>query len=298
MGVHFEFSLVSTDSIKAKEGLRFAFKESKRIEKIISSWDNESETSKINKNAGIKPVKVSPILFKLIERSKKVSKLTQGNFDISFASITPHWTFNGQEIKKPDSLIIKQSVAKINYQNIILNKKENSVFLKEKGMKIGFGAIGKGFVAEHIMTEWKKMGFTSGLINASGDIRCFGKHPKTESWKIGIANPKKPENYVAWFNLNNSAVVTSGNYKKFVTISGERYGHIINPKTGWPSKGIISVTIFCNNAELADALATSVFVMGTYSGLNFINQLNGIEALIIDEENKLHFSKNLKSKYQ
>lgn len=298
MGVNFEFALSAEDSISGNKGLEAAIQKSIEIENLISSWKETSQTSTINQFAGIKPVIVNAELYDLIERSIHVSKLTQGAFDISFASINPYWDFKQHKINKIDTIAISNSVQKINYKNIILNAEDKSVFLKEKGMKIGFGAIGKGYLAEVIMQLWKKMGFKAGLINASGDIRTFGNHPNTTNWKIGISNPDKPQDYLAWFNLNNSAVVTSGDYENYVLINGERYSHIINPLTGWPVKGIKSVTIFCENAELADALATAVTVMGKEKGLTFINQLKGIECLIIDNENKISFSKNLKTKYQ
>lgn len=293
MGVSFEFSVVSHSKQQAQQWLDIAIAQTKKIEDSISSWKPTSQTSKINQNAGIKAVKVSKELFDLIKRSKHISKLTRGYFDISFASINKIWDFNKKYEQPPDSLAIKNSVSKINYQNIILNEEQQSVFLKEKGMKIGFGAIGKGFVAEYIKKIWKAQDVKAGLINASGDLTCLGTPPNSQGWKIAITNPFDKTKNLGWFDLNDSAVVTSGGYEKFIEINAKRYAHIINPKTGWPAQGLASVTIFCANAELADALATAVFVMGADMGMSLINQLEGVEGLLVDNEGKIYKSSKL-----
>jgi len=297
MGVDFELSVAANNKIKGNYYLNEAVNEIIRLEKMISSWDLNSQTSKINKNAGIKPIRVNKELFNLIKRSIRISKLTDGFFDISFASIDKVWFFNKSLTKLPSSEAIKKSVDKINYKNIILNETNLSVYLKEKGMKIGFGAIGKGFAAEKAKEKLIRLGAKAGLINASGDITCWGEHPKYKKWNIAISNPNKKNSPIAWFKLSNSAVVTSGNYEKFVIINNKRYSHIIDPKTGWPVNELKSVTIFCSNAELADALATAVFVIGTEKGINLINQLKDVECLLIDSDNKKHKSNNLLTTY-
>lgn len=296
MGVDFEFAVVAESKQKADFYLDEAISEVIRVENMISSWKSDTQTHEINTNAGIKSVKVHKELWDLIQRSKRISKLTDGYFDISFASIDKIWFFNKELTQIPDSTLIVESVAKIDYQKIILNKESQSVFLEKKGMKIGFGAIGKGYVAEKVKQKLQSIGVTAGLINAAGDIKCWGNHPETKTWKIAITNPKKEKAPLAWFELHNAAVVTSGNYEKYAIVNGKRYTHIINPKTGWPVNGLQSVTIFCNNAELADALATAVFVMGKEKGLGMINQLNGVECLLVDDNDSIFYSNTLKTK--
>jgi thiamine biosynthesis lipoprotein len=177
-----------------------------------------------------------------------------------------------------------------------LNEKNQSVFLKKKGMKIGFGAIGKGYAADKTKILLQKRGVTSGIINASGDINAWGTQPNTKEWLVAIVNPLNKEKVFSWMPVNNSAVVTSGNYEKYVKFNNILYTHIIDPRTGYPATGILSVTIFTKTAELADALATSVFVMGVETGLNFINQLKGVECIIVNENNKMITSKNIQLK--
>lgn len=294
MGSRFDLSVVAPNETEANSYINLAIEEITRIEKLISEWDTNSQTSAINRNAGIKPVKVDKELFELIKRSIQISKLTQGAFDISFASIDKVWKYDGSMQKLPTEAAIQKSVEKIGYQNIELNEAQQTVFLKLAGMKIGFGAIGKGYAADKAKQVLIEKGVKAGIINASGDLNSWGTQPNGDLWKVGITNPLNKEKVFSWLPIENSAVVTSGNYEKYVTLNGVRYTHIINPKTGYPVVGLNSVTIFSESAELADALATAVFVMGLESGMDFINQLNGIECIIIDADNKIHTSTNIK----
>ena len=160
-------------------------------------------------------------------------------------------------------------------------------------MKIAFGAIGKGYAADKAKKLLLSKGVKAGIINASGDMNTWGKQSNGEDWTIAITNPLNKEKAFAVLPISNAAVVTSGNYEKFVRFNGKRYSHIIDPRTGYPSSGIISASVFASSAELADALATSIFVMGSKVGLNRINQLPNIECIIIDEEGNIHTSNNI-----
>ena len=293
MGSHFDITVVANNQPEANQYINLATTEISRIEKIISSWDKNSETSKINNNAGIQPIKVSMELFQLIERSIQISKLTDGAFDISYASMDKIWKFDGSMTVFPSEDIIKKSVQKVGYQNIILNPKNQTVFLKLKGMKIGFGGIGKGYAADKAKKLLISKGVKAGIINASGDMNTWGKQPNGKEWQVAITNPINKNKAFALLPISNKAVVTSGNYEKFVNFAGKRYTHIIDPRTGYPANGIISVSVFSKSAELADALATSIFVMGVEIGVNRINQLPQIECIIIDDNGGIHTSKNI-----
>jgi len=298
MGSHFEITAVATNDTIAWKAVEAGIGEIQRIENLISSWDKESQTSQINRNAGVKAVIVDKELFDLIYRSKKISKLTDGAFDISFASMDRIWSFDGQEQMLPNSDLVAQASAKINWQNIILDKERRSVFLIKKGMKIGFGAIGKGYAANKakaLMSTIKDV--KGGLVNASGDLIAWGFNNKSSNWSIQIADPKDQSKSIGWLSLNDMSIVTSGDYERFFTTNGVRYAHIIDPKTGYPTTGIKSVSIICPDAELADALATSVFVLGATEGLQLINGLNQIECIIITDNDRLITSNNLQLNY-
>lgn len=297
MGSRFVFTAVSNNNEIAWEAINSAKKEVIRIESLISSWDENSETYKINSNAGIHPVKVSAELFQLISRCLKISELSDGYFDISYASLDQVWDFDKEYTALPSQELIEESVAKINYKNIILNKEESTVFLKAKDMKIGFGAIGKGYAANRAKRIMLNYGIASGVVNAGGDLLSWGHKANGDTWSVGILDPFKKDEIKLWLNITDIAVVTSGDYEKYVMINGKRYGHIINPKTGWPCEGVRSVTVICPDAELADALATTIFCVGRKSGIALINELDGIECLVIDNMNTLFYSNKLEMNY-
>jgi len=294
MGCNFEVTVVANSQSQANDYIALAEAEMVRIERLISSWKVDSETSIINRNAGIQPVRVSSELLQLIERSIAISKLTDGAFDITYASMDQVWKFDGSMLKKPTETAIQKSVELIDFRNIEINRDSSTVFLKKKGMKIGFGGIGKGYAADKAKQLLEAKGVVAGIINASGDMNAWGKQPDGKDWQVAITNPLEKTKAFGLLPITNQAVVTSGNYEKYIVFDGVLYSHIIDPRTGYPATGILSVTIFAAKAELADALATSVFVMGIETGLNRIGQIPGVECIIVDEKGMLHQTKNIK----
>jgi thiamine biosynthesis lipoprotein len=299
LGSPFEITVVATDSIQANLYTELAISEVKRIENLISDWIPTTQISKVNQNAGIGPVKVDLEVFELVKRAINISKLTDGAFDISYASMDKIWKFDGSMKEMPTTESIKKSVEKVGYQNIVLNENDTSIFLKYPGMKLGLGGIGQGYIADKIKVLLQENGCTSGLVNVSGDINTWGKQPNGKDWTVGIVNPLNKNKVFATFPLNDSAVETSGSYEKYVTFNGKRYSHIIDPRTGYPASGIVSVSVFAKQTELADALATGIFVLGIEVGLDLVNQLKGIGCIIVDEKGAIHASKNIDiKKYQ
>jgi len=292
MGTRFEITLVSTQE-SANQYLNAAQGEIERIERLISSWDANSQTAEINRQAGITPVKVAKELYDLIARSIEISKITQGAFDISYAALDPVWFFDGRMKAVPSESERLKSVQNIGFKDLVLNAKEQTVYLPKKGMKIGFGAIGKGYAADATKKLMKSLGVSSGIINASGDLTSWGKKPDGTDWQVGISNPENPAKVFSWFPVRDAAVATSGNYEKYVTLEGKQYSHIMDPRTGIPVSGIKSVTVFAPKAELADAFATAVFIMGIDTGIDTISQLPGMSCIIVDAENNIHHSPNI-----
>lgn len=295
MGNRFELSVVHADEAWAQARIEEGIAEIRRIEKLLTTFRDDSQTQLINQNAGIRPVMVDAEVFELIARSIRISELTQGAFDISYGSIdTSLWNFDTTMTSLPSAEVAARMVRLINYKNIILDQNKSTVFLAEKGMRIGFGGIGKGYAAEMARLLLQKKGVQSGVVNASGDLTSWGVQPNGSEWTIGIADPDARQVPFSYFKISNMAVATSGNYEKYVTIGGKRYSHTINPKTGLPISGIKSVTIICPNAELADALTTPIGVMGVSVGLDLINQMRGVGCIIIDDWNKVYCSQNIK----
>jgi len=297
MGSRFDFTVVSPNEEWAYERMDSAIAETRRIETLISTWREDSEASAINRQAGVAPVQVSRELFDLIKRANRVSGLTDGAFDLTFGGLDEKiWRFDGSLLALPDSITAAQAVRLINYHNILLDEQAKTVFLKEKGMRLGFGAIGKGYAAERAKALLQQLGVQSGIVNAGGDLTAWGLQPNGQPWTIGIADPQQQLKAFSWLEIQDQAVVTSGNYEKYVIIEGQKYSHIVDPRTGYPVSGLQSVTVICANAELADALATAVYVMGKDEGLALINQLNLIECIIVDEGGQVFTSAGIEVK--
>jgi FAD:protein FMN transferase len=295
MGNIFEISVLAPHTAAANECIDDAIIEIQRIEKLLTTFSDSSQTCLINKNAGIQPVEVDAEVFDLIERSIRISDLTQGAFDITYGSMDKRfWNFDLGMTSLPDKDKAKASVRLINYRNILLNKKEQTVFLKEKGMRIGFGGIGKGYAAERAKSLLLRTGVESGIVNAAGDLTAWGCQANGEPYTIGIADPSASHHPFSFLNITDMAVATSGDYEKFVKIAGKKYSHTIDPKTGYPVSGIKSVTIVCPNAEIADAMATPVMVMGIKAGLHLVNQIREIACIIVDETDRISTSENIK----
>ncbi|WP_158799185.1 FAD:protein FMN transferase [Pedobacter sp. L105] len=297
MGNRFEFTVVAEDQIKGDEAINAAIIEVQRIEALLSTFKEDSQTNLINQHAGIKPVKVDEEVIQLIQRSLKISALTQGAFDITYGSIdTSLWNFDINMTTLPDAETALQSVDLINYQNVVINQSKSTVLLKNKGMRIGFGGIGKGYAADRARQILKSKGIESGIVNAAGDLITWGTQLNGKPWTVGIADPDERTKPFSAMNMSNAAIATSGNYEKYATINGKRYSHTIDPKTGLPVSGIKSVSILCQSAELADALATPVTVMGVKVGLDLINQLQHVACVIIDDAGEIYTSKNINIK--
>jgi FAD:protein FMN transferase len=277
------------------EQLQQAVVEIRRIEKLLTTFDDESQTNQVNSAAGSMPVKVDAEMLDLLERCNRISDVTDGAFDISYGSLNKRlWNFDKSLDQLPSAEEAREMVQLINYQNVILDRVAGTVFLKEKGMRIGFGGIGKGYAADKAAAVLQGLGVHSGLVNASGDIKAWGTQANGQAWTIGISHPDNPGNAFAYVNISDRAIATSGNYEKFAIINGKKYSHTINPKTGLPVTGIKSVTVVAPNAELADAMATPVTIMGVKAGLSMINQMPQLGCIIIDDSNKIYSSKNIK----
>ncbi|WP_435356019.1 FAD:protein FMN transferase [Emticicia sp. SJ17W-69] len=295
MGNRFTISVVSDEETWAKKQIDVAIAEISRIEKLLTTFSDDSQTNQINQNAGIKPIKVDKEVFELISRSLRISTLTDGAFDITYGSIDKRfWNFDKEMTSLPDAETAKQTVKLINFKNVLLDAENQSVFLKEKGMRIGFGGIGKGYAAEQTKRVLIQNGVKSGIVNAAGDLTTWGNQPNGKPWTIAIADPDTQNTAFSYLNISGVAVATSGSYEKYVMIEGKKYSHTIDPKTGFPVSGIKSVTIICPNAEIADAMATPVTVMGVEAGLSLINQMQQIACIIIDDENNVFTSNNIK----
>jgi thiamine biosynthesis lipoprotein len=294
MGSRFDITIVDKDAASAERNIDTVIKEVTRIENLISDWRPYTQVSMVNQNAGIKPVTVDKEVFELTKRALALSKLTGGAFDISFAAMDKIWKFDGSMTAMPSPDAVKRSVAKVGYKNIILNEDNSTIFLKDKGMKIGFGALGEGYAADRCRALMIAKGVKAGIVNGSGDMSTWGTQPDGTPWTIGLTNPAQPEDLLVAIPLKDLAIVTSGNYEKFVFFNGKRYSHIINPTTGYPARGLRSVTILGPSAEQANGLSTSIMVLGKSAGLKLLRDHPELSYVIILDSGKIYATPALK----
>ncbi|MBD2757292.1 FAD:protein FMN transferase [Spirosoma validum] len=293
MGSRFDITLVATDFLSAERNIDTVIAEVTRIENLISDWKADTQISQVNKNAGVAPVRVDPEVFALTERALHFSKITNGAFDISFAAMDRIWKFDGSMTEMPSPEAVRKSVEKVGYKNIVLDREHSTIFLKRKGMKIGFGALGEGYAADRCRDMMLAKGVKAGIVNGSGDMSTWGKQPDGSDWTIGITNPLRNDTVFAVVPLRHSAIVTSGSYEKFVVFNGKRYAHIINPSTGYPATGVSSVTVFGPSAETANGFSTSLMVLGKDAGLKLIKKYPQYSYILITDEGQIFFSPNL-----
>lgn len=281
-----------SEDIKASRAFDLAVSEMERIESEMSEWREGTFVSKINQSAGSEAVIVPPELFHVISAARKVSELSGGAFDISWAAMRGLWKFTKGEERVPSPEEIAGKLQFLNYRDIELDEAKKSVFLKRQGMAIGLGGIAKGYAVDKAMDILVKQGITNAIIKAGGDMRIQGTNDGAP-WDIGIQHPRDKNKVLAVLHLSNISVSTSGDYERFFIKDGVLYHHIIDPETGMPARGCMSVTILAPDTMTSDALSTAVFVLGPEKGMQLIEGLPGIEGIIVDSNGKIHSSQGI-----
>ena len=292
MGSAFELLIITRQKILAQKLLAEGVEEIRRIESLLSEFKDDSVTTMLNKNAGKRSVAVSTEVYQLIQRCLQLSALTQGAFDITVKPLKSLYDFQRKNFDMPKPVDLQDTLDVTGHHLVKLGK-HNRVYLSHSGMKVSFASIGKGYAADRVRRLWLERGVKSGVINASGDLSVIGHKMDGTPWQIGIADPENPQNTLLHIPLTTGSVATSGDYEQYFMHDGKRYSHTIDPKTGMPVSGIKSVTVTGPSSELCDALATSLTVMGVDAGLYLIDQLPEVHCLIIDDQNRLHSSKNI-----
>lgn len=292
MGSQFDITIVANDSASATKSINLVIDEIVRIENLISEWKSSSQISEVNRNAGIKPIKVDKEVFNLTKQALFFSEITNGAFDISIAAMDKIWKFDGSMEELPSKEMISKAIEKVGYKNIELNELNSTIFLKLPGMKIGFGATGKGYAADRGKFLMQQLNIVGGIVNASGDMATWGTQANKLPWRIGVNNPFKPYKSLKILEVTNAAITTSGDYQKYVEFNGKRYSHIINPKTGMPATGLISVTVIGENAEMANGFSTSIMVLGYKEGLKLLKNYPKYACLVLTDKGKIKKSNN------
>lgn len=267
------------------------------IEEKMSINIEESEVSKINKNAGKEPVKVSDETFEVIKRGEYYSNLSEGHFDITIGPLVQLWGIGSESAKVPSQKEIDEAVSKIDYTKILIDEKEQTVLLTEEGMVIDLGGIAKGYVADKIAEYLKSKNVNSAIINLGGNIFALGSKTTGENWGIGVQNPFDARgDYFAVLKVSNKSIVTSGVYERFLEVDGKTYHHILSPFNGYPvDNKLMSVTIIADNSIDADGLSTTLFILGKDKGMNLIESLDGVDAIFVNTDKRVFLSSGIEN---
>ncbi len=294
MGTVGKIVVVADTPQNARRAAETAIQKLQMVEKLMSTYDPNSQISQINSAAAIAPIPVSKETFEILKLSKKYSRLSSGAFDITVGPLIDLWQRCADANQLPSEDQIKKVKANIGSEKLILNEQNQSAHFAAAEMKIDLGAIAKGYAIDlAVQTIQNTNGITAGLVDVGGDIRCFGKPAKNKTWIIGIQNPRT-ETIIAKINLENAAVATSGDYRRFKTIKGKRYSHIINPKSAQSAENIISATVIAPTAAQADALATAASIMDTKKTIALIETIENTEAILITAAGNIIKTKSVK----
>jgi FAD:protein FMN transferase len=290
MGTRIGVEVWHQNKAEAEQAIDDVLTEFRRLDQTLSPYIESSELYLVNRDAASHPVAISKEFFDLLQTSLDYSQLTGGAFDITFASIGYQYDYRKQ-IAPSDQAIV-EALPLINYQLIELDAEAMTVAFKRQGVHIDLGGIAKGYAVDRGIAILRQRGIENALVSAGGDSRLLGDH-RGRPWRIGIQAPRNRKSMAAVLPLSGTAISTSGDYERYFERDGVRYHHIISPKTGRSAGALRSVTILGPNATRTDALSTSVFVLGLQQGLSLIDQLDDVDAVIIDNQGKMYMSSGM-----
>jgi FAD:protein FMN transferase len=272
--------------------------EMERLEGLLSRSLSGSDVNRVNRMAGQEPAQVSPETLAVTRAALEFARLTEGAFDPTIAPLLNIWGFLGQQYRVPAMDEIEAALALVDYRLLELDPQRGTVYLPEAGMSLDLGGIAKGYIVDRGLALLSRSGIRHAFLNAGGDIGLLGSRPDGTPWRIGVRHPREENQYIAVIPLNGGAVVTSGDYERTFEQNSVRYHHILDPSTGQPALSLSSVTIVAQTAMEADALSTAVFVLGPQRGLALVEQLSGVEAVLVTAGLEILISSGLQEKIE
>ncbi len=281
MGTTVEITVRGEDKALAGQAVEQAFREIEKVDNLMSTFKADSEISLINREGDRRPIKVSRDTFRVIRESLRLSEQSAGAFDISVAPLITLWRTAKKNKQLPGPGKLKETLALVGYRNIVIDEEKRTVGFRKKGMRINLGGIAKGYAVDRAVAKLRERGIKRAIVNAGGDLYLLGRPPEKDFWTIGLRHPGKKGKILGSIQARDEAIVTSGNYENYFTLDGKRYGHILDPRTGKPVEGILSVTVLAKDAFRADGLATAIFVLGPKKGLDLARRTKGIETIIL-----------------
>jgi thiamine biosynthesis lipoprotein len=295
MGTLVSITVVARNEAVAQAAATAGFAEIRRLEELLSTWIPTSELSQVNAAAGVKPVHVSTETLTVVQRAMQAAEMTDGGFNIAIGPAVEAWSvIDGQRIPTESELDALRPL--VDLQAIHVDVREQTIYLGKAGMRIDVGGIGKGYAADQAVEALRRAGAIAGVVALSGDIKTFGRLPGGKMFPIGIQHPRKDGSVLAWIDLQDEAISTAGDYERFFVRDGVRYHHILDPRTLEPARRCQSVTVIAREGVWADGLDTGIFVMGVELGMQLVEALPDVEAIIVDAEGHVHVSSGLRDR--
>lgn len=295
MGTLASITAVASTDQAANRAIDAGFKEVKRLEQLLSTWIPQSELSRVNAAAGVMPIPVSPDTLAVVQRAMQAAEMTGGGFNIAIGPAVEAWNvIDGQRIPTESELDALRPL--LDLQAVHVDVRERTIFLKKAGMRIDVGGIGKGYAADQAVEAMRKAGAVAGVVALSGDIKTFGRLPGGKMFPVGIQHPREDGSVLVWIDLEDEAISTAGDYERFFEREGVRYHHILDPRTLQPARSCQSVTVIAKEGVWADGLDTGIFVMGPERGMELVERLPDVEAIIVDRDGHMLVSSGLKSR--
>jgi thiamine biosynthesis lipoprotein len=295
MGTLVTITAVARSEAAAQTMASAGFSEIHRLEQLLSTWIPTSELSQVNASAGMKPVHVSAETMTVVRHALQAGEMTNGGFNITIGPAVEAWSvIDGQRIPTESELDTLRPLVDLQAVHVDVGKR--TIFLEKAGMRIDVGGIGKGYAADQAVEAMRKAGAVAGVVALSGDIKTFGRLPGGKMFPVGIQHPREDGSVLAWIDLEDEAISTAGDYERFFEREGVRYHHILDPRTLQPARSCQSVTVIAREGVWADGLDTGIFVMGPERGMELVEQLPDVEAIIVDAEGRLSVSSGLKQR--
>ncbi|MHC5024569.1 MAG: FAD:protein FMN transferase [Planctomycetota bacterium] len=284
---------VTAPAAVARDAADIVFEIFRDVDAQMSEWKPTSPLAAVNSAAGREPVEVPPELLALVRRGLEISARTAGAFDVTWGALWGLWDFKAAEPRVPDAEAIRQRAALVDFRRVIVDETAGTIYLPEANMVIGLGGIAKGYALDRAAETLLERGVEDFLISAAGQVMLSGLKDG-RPWRVGVRDPRGgPDEFFASIELTETSLSTSGDYERFFMIDGVRYHHILDPRTGWPARGLRSATVISSDATLADALSTALMVLGTERGLALVESLPDTEALLVDAESDVHLTSGL-----
>jgi thiamine biosynthesis lipoprotein len=290
MGTRVSVELWADDEVRGRELVADVMREYRRIDDAMSTYKLDSEISRVNAHAAETPMVIGHELFDLVRRSLELSVASHGAFDITYDSVGYLYDFRAR--RRPTDNEIAEHLPAVDYRLVVLDAERSTIFFKAPGVRINLGGIAKGYVVERAAAMLRSQGVEHALLNAGGDTRVLGDR-RGQPWVVGIRHPRQEDEVVTRLPLVDEAISTSGDYERYFEENGRRYHHIINPATGRPTEGILTVTVIGPDGTMTDGLDTAIFVLGAEEGLKLIESYPDYETIIVDAAGKVSYSKGL-----